>query len=207
MNLDLYKALSGVLLFFVALGGSVLSRTASGFSPKLVRVCNATAGGILVAVTLVHMLADGSGDVEGPGIQIARFLSGQADPEAFPLGFALCGIGFLTILSVEVFLPGGHDKDSHHSGTETTPSDSDSESELGDQEKITIVKSKSCFGGLCAVLGLCLHSLIEGTATGASTDAADFTATFLAIICHKAFATFGAGSVLLHSVSTAAGGP
>lgn len=65
MDLDSYKAISAVLLFLVALGGSVLSRYASGFSPKLVRVCNAAAGGILVAVTLVHMLAESSEDMEG----------------------------------------------------------------------------------------------------------------------------------------------
>ena len=52
------------------------------------------------------------------------------------------------------------------------------------------------------MLGLCLHSLVEGTATGAATSVDDFTGTFLAIICHKSIATFSASSLLLNAVSS-----
>ena len=107
MDLDSFKLLSAILLFLVALGGCLLARKASSCSLKLIQLCNAAAGGILVAVTLVHMLAESAEGLEAPGKAISSLLSDpDADAEAFPLGFALCGLGFLTIVSVEVFLPG-----------------------------------------------------------------------------------------------------
>ena len=105
MDLDSYKLLSAILLFLVALGGCLLARKAAGLSPKLVRLCNAAAGGILVAVTLVHILPESAEGLEAVGKAMSTFLGGPG-AEAFPLGFALCGIGFLTIVSIEVFLPG-----------------------------------------------------------------------------------------------------
>lgn len=112
MNTATVKLLCGGVLFLVAMLGAVLSKYASSFSPKIVRVCNAFAGGILLAVTLVHMLADSSEDLETPGVAVAAFFTGDKNHEAFPLAFTICGLGFLTILSVEVFLPGAHDGES-----------------------------------------------------------------------------------------------
>lgn len=204
MNKVAVKLICGGVLFLVAMLGAVLSKYASSFSPKIARVCNAFAGGILLAVTLVHMLADSSKDLETPGVAVAAFFTGDKNHEAFPLAFSIVGLGFLTILSVEVFLPGGHDGE--HSGIEE---DSDSETESSETPDLEAAKApvtlpKSCAAGLSALLGLCLHSLIEGTATGAGKDMSEFSEMFIAIIAHKMFAVFSAGTLILDSVSVRA---
>eukprot|EP00434_Breviolum_minutum_P034968 symbB.v1.2.030951.t1/scaffold3543.1/size54354/2 len=202
MNKVAVKLICGGVLFLVAMLGAVLSKYASSFSPKIVRVCNAFPGGILLAVTLVHMLADSSEDLETPGVAVAAFFTGDKNHEAFPLAFSIVGLGFLTILSVEVFLPGGHDGE--HSGIEGD-SDSETESETPDLEAAKApVLPKSCAAGLSALLGLCLHSLNEGTATGAAQDVSEFSNLFIAIIAHKMFAVFSAGTLILNSVSVRA---
>eukprot|EP00438_Fugacium_kawagutii_P003873 Skav215222 [mRNA] locus=scaffold341:199680:200564:+ [translate_table: standard] len=210
MELNTLKALSAVLLFFVALIGAALSKFASSFAPKIVRVCNALAGGILLAIVFVHMLAECSGELEEPGAAIAVFLTRDKESEAFPLGFALAGVGFLLILSVEVFLPGEHDKE-HHEATETRAMQMDAENSESDESSaedegdlVVIPAGKSCAAGLSAVFGLCLHSFIEGTATGAADEMAEFSAMFIAIILHKMFAVFSMGSLLLNTVSVRA---
>jgi len=205
-RLTTVKAVSAGALFIVALSGAALSKCVANFSPKIVRVSNALAGGILLAVTLVHMLADASDQMEEPGVAIAVFLSGDKSAEAFPLGYALLGIGFLTILSVEVFLPGkghGHGHESHESHVREEDSDSESESDADERPRV-VLPAKSCTAGMSAVLGLCLHSLIEGTASGAADDMSEFSEMFIAIIAHKLFAAFSAGSLLLDTVSVRA---
>ena len=202
MELSTVKGICAGVLFIVALIGAALSKFAASFSWKIVKVSNALAGGILLAVTLVHMLADGGEQLESPGVAIAAFFTGDKSAEAFPLGFALTGLGFLASLSVEVFLPGSHEHESHAAHPMEEESDSDAESETESQKDMIVVPaSKSCIAGFSALLGLCLHSLIEGTATGAADDMSEFTEMFIAIIAHKMFAVFGAGSLLLHTVS------
>ena len=43
---------------------------------QVVRVINAGAGGILLAVTLVHMLSDNSGELDTAGTSIFKFFTG-----------------------------------------------------------------------------------------------------------------------------------
>ena len=204
-RLTTVKAVSAGVLFIVALSGAALSKFVASFSPKIVRVSNALAGGILLAVTLVHMLADASDQMEKQGVAIAVFLSGDKSAEAFPLGYVLLGIGFLTILSVEVFLQGkehGHGHESHESHV-TEDSDSENESDADKRPRV-VLPGKSCTAGMSAVLGLCVHSCIEGTATGAADDMSELSTLFIAIIAHKLFAAFSAGSLLLDTVSVRA---
>lgn len=207
MQLTTVKAVSAGILFVVALTGAALSKFAASFSPKIVRVSNALAGGILLAVTLVHMLADASSQMEKPGVAIAVFLTGDKSAEAFPLGYALFGIGFLTILSVEVFFPGQEHVCSHDDDSHAVIEESDSESETDadrPQDLVVLPATKSCTAGMSAVLGLCLHSFIAGTATGAADDMSEFSEMFIAIIAHKLFAAFSVGSLLLETVSARA---
>ena len=215
MDLNGGKALCAGILFVVALAGAALSLFAASFSAKIVRVCNAGAGGILLAVTLVHMLSENSEELEQPGVKIAEFFTGNKSAEAFPLGFALAGLGFLAILSVEVFLPGrepdesravndeGRSSGYHRHQRESSEEDFDSDSEAGSDvaEIIVLPSEKSCAAGLSALIGLCVHSFINGAATGAAGDVSDLFQMFVAIIAHKLFACFSAGSLLLHSVS------
>ena len=196
-RLTTVKAVSAGALFIVALSGAALSKFVANFSPKIVRVSNALAGGILLAVTLVHMLADASDQMEEPGVAIAVFLSGDKSAEAFPLGYVLLGIGFLTILSVEVFLP---EKESEAHVMEDSGSENESNA---DEQPRAVLPGKSLTAGMSALVGLCVHSFIAGTATGAADDMSEFS-VLIAIIAHKLFAAFSAGSLLLDTVSVRA---
>ena len=198
-RLTTVKAVSAGALFIVALSGAALSKFVANFSPKIVRVSIALAGGILLAVTLVHMLADASDQMEEQGVAIAVFLSGDKSAEAFPLGYVLLGIGFLTILSVEVFLPGKESHEPH------VMEDSGSENESNaDEQPRAVLPGKSLTAGMSALVGLCVHSFIAGTATGAADDMPEFSEVFIAVIAHKLFAAFSAGSLLLDTVSVRA---
>ncbi|CAL1154460.1 unnamed protein product [Cladocopium goreaui] len=197
-RLTTVKAVSAGALFIVALSGAALSKCVANFSPKIVRVSNALAGGILLAVTLVHMLADASDQMEEPGVAMAVFLSGNKSAEAFPLGYVLLGIGFLTILSVEVFLL---EKESEAHVMEDSGSENESNA---DEQPRAVLPGKSLTAGMSALVGLCLHSFIAGTATGAADDMSEFSEVLIAVIAHKLFAAFSAGSLLLDTVSVRA---
>ena len=80
MELNVYKALSALLLFLVAFLGACLAGCAARLSPRLVRLSNAAAGGVLLAVTLVHMLSESGEQLEGPGREISRALSHSDAP-------------------------------------------------------------------------------------------------------------------------------
>ncbi|CAE7829628.1 slc39a1 [Symbiodinium sp. CCMP2592] len=190
------KIVSSVILGIVALGGSILAKYTASLSTKLMRVCNAGAGGVLLAVVLVHMLSESSEGLTSAGESIYEFFK-PGGGDSFPLGFALCGLGFLANLSMEVFIPDKHDYEGH--SEEESESDS-SNSEMA-HAHIKVDHRQSCIGGFAALLGLYLHSLIEGTAAGAQPDVANFDSTFIAIIAHKGFATFSAGSLMLGAVS------
>ena len=51
------KIVSSVILGVVSLGGSILSKYTASLPTKLMRVCNAGAGGVLLAVVLVPRLS------------------------------------------------------------------------------------------------------------------------------------------------------
>ena len=96
----------------------------------------------------------------------------------------------------KVFIPDQHDYEGHSE----EESESESHSEM-EHAHIKVDHRQSCIGGFAALLGLYLHSLIEGTAAGAQPDVANFDSTFIAIIAHKGFAAFSAGSLMLGAVS------
>ncbi|CAE7886278.1 slc39a1, partial [Symbiodinium microadriaticum] len=189
------KIVSSVILGVVALGGSILAKYTASLSTKLMRVCNAGAGGVLLAVVLVHMLSENAEELTSAGESIFQFFNPEGG-DSFPLGFALCGLGFLANLSMEVFIPDKHDYEGHSE----EESESESHSEM-EHAHIKVDHRQSCIGGFAALLGLYLHSLVEGTAAGAQPDVANFDATFIAILAHKGFATFSAGSLMLGAVS------
>ena len=56
-----------------------MPRYTASLSPKLLRVCNAGAGGVLLAVVLVHMLPESSESLSAAGEKIYTALSGRWD--------------------------------------------------------------------------------------------------------------------------------
>ena len=94
---------------------------------------------------------------------------------------------------MEVFLPGAH---RHEHDVESNLSNLVPQGLPEGQEKLSVTSLKSLAAGFCGVLGLALHSMIEGTATGAAHDTKLLAQMFLAIVCHKLFAVFSAGTLL-----------
>ncbi|CAK9095460.1 Zinc transporter 11 (ZRT/IRT-like protein 11) [Durusdinium trenchii] len=197
------KLISAAMIFAVALIGSALSRITSNLAPKVVRVINAGAGGILLAVTLVHMLSDNSGELDTAGTSIFKFFTGTEDG-SFPLGFALYGLGFLANVSVAVFWPDKSEEfeDQEHGFLSTWEDDSSFDSGSPGPDTMEVSHQQSCASGLSALFGLCLHSLVAGTAAGAAEGMGSFGPTVVAILMHKGFAAFSVGSLMMPSVTT-----
>jgi zinc transporter ZupT len=202
MNLNLFKAISAIILFVMSVVGCFLPLKIKQISDSLMKVGNAFAGGILIATAMCHMLADANGDLEdgddSPGMKINKFLNGGDADDAFPLGSFLCILGFFLVVLIEVVLD-PHSQDAHHGHGETNK---DIEA-AGSQASLTgrsftsnVVKNASV-AGFAALVALLVHSCIEGLASGATSDPDQAFAITLAIMCHKFFAAFGLGSSLL----------
>ena len=209
MELVAFKWLSIVILLLFGLVGGFLPLKISKLSQVGVHIAYAFAGGVLAAVAVVHMLADASGDLVEAGANFAKALGGD-DDAVFPLANALFTIGFFTICSVEAVLHhklGAHAMTAHgHSGHEPDLTQSDhlasrwsdiglhSETGLLPESGVT---GSSAAAGWATLVGLSIHSVVEGVAAGAVADPASAGAVVLAIACHKGFAAFANTSVNL----------
>eukprot|EP01050_Picozoa_sp_SAG11_P023087 SAG11_NODE_4542_length_1859_cov_0.990909_1_plen_288_part_00 len=194
MELIAFKWVSIVVLLLFGLGGGFLPLKISTLSQVGVHIAYAFAGGVLAAVAVVHMLDDASGDLEEAGANFAKALGG----ESFPLANALFTIGFFFICSVEAVLQ--HKLGAHAHGSGHEPDSSQSETGLQSERGLLPGKGESgssAAAGWATLVGLSIHSVVEGVAAGAVDDAASAGAVVLAIACHKGFAAFANASVNL----------
>jgi zinc transporter ZupT len=206
MNLSAFKYLSAAVLLVVALIGGLLPLKIKNLAPVAMHIANSFAGGILIAVGCVHMLPDASGDLEDAGKAFSKALGGDED-SAFPIANALFLIGFILILNFETVLhhkvPGhvhndgarreaelvlnqnlnGHACSGQNTGTSTSTT-----------QALPLETVVSNVGGWATLVGLSVHSVVEGVAAGASSDEAQTGYIMLAIACHKGFASFANGS-------------
>merc|ERR1712048_1340292 len=111
------------------------------------------------------------------------------------MAYAFAGgilMGFLLITIIETLL---HHKlgNSFHAGE--APAHKQIEQGLTHAE--VAASPESISGGWATVVGLSIHSIVEGVATGAGNDAGAVGFVVLAIICHKGFAAFAVGSANL----------
>uniref|UniRef100_A0A7S1WKP6 Uncharacterized protein n=1 Tax=Alexandrium catenella TaxID=2925 RepID=A0A7S1WKP6_ALECA len=105
---------AAVATFVMVVVGATAVNCMARMSHKLLLLGNTAAGGVLIGVSLVHMLADNVGEMDSWGMAFNRAIGGSED-EPFPLGFALAGFGFFLIFAIEQ-LGGGHDHE--HPGQE-----------------------------------------------------------------------------------------
>lgn len=165
-------------------------------------IAYAFAGGILAAVAVVHMLDDAAGELEESGRAFALALGGD-DDAVFPLANALFMVGLFAILSVETIMH--HKVGAHADGgsSELVSTQSEeagaTETELLPESGQSISKESSPTAGWATLVGLSVHSVVEGVAAGAipAEDQAAVGAVVFAIACHKGFAAFAVGSVNL----------
>ena len=77
------------------------------------------------------------------------------------------------------------------------------ETELLPESSQSQDKGSNATGGWATLVGLSIHSVVEGVAAGAipSEDQAALGAVVLAIACHKGFAAFAVGSVNLPMIN------
>jgi len=201
MNLTLFKAITGIILFVVAVIGAFLPLKVAQVSDSLMKVCNAFAGGILIAASICHMLADANGDLEDAGMAVNKFLNGGEADEPFPLGYALFILGFFLPILIEVVLDPHAGQPGHaaHGGTTDTEmaKEGSPEASLTGQSMVSNVAKNATVASYATLIALVIHSSIEGIAAGATSDPDDAFAIVLAIICHKGFAAFALGSTTL----------
>jgi len=191
MDAHVVKLVSALVLFFVAsFGGLVSIRVQNSGSPTQMHLAYAFAAGVLVAVAVVHMLAEASEELAGWGLSFSKFFGGG--DEAFPVGFLLFVLGFAAIITIEALLHHklGHSHDQEDGGSNREPlgvapieQNVSLVSALGQEGQVNA-------GGWAALAGLSLHSVVEGLAAGSVVDAEDSFAVLLAIACHKGFAAF-----------------
>jgi len=198
-----------VLLLFGLVGGFAPLKV-SQLSQSSVDIAYAFAGGILAAVAVVHMLDDAGGELEASGQAFAQALGG-GDDAVFPMANTLFMVGFFAILSVEATLHhkvGGH---AHGNSNEQSapqvetgaPAETGETELLPESSQSQDEKGSSATGGWATLVGLSIHSVVEGVAAGAipSEDQAALGAVVLAIACHKGFAAFAVGSVNLPMIN------
>jgi len=188
--------LASIGYFVVALAGGAAVLKITGVSPKWMQFCNAFASGVLIGVALCHMLAENAEMLEGWGLDFSKALGGEGD-EAFPLGNALAGCGFFLLVGIEYLLGGGHD---HKMETARGPSALENgnghEEANGEDKPIAPELKGSDAGGIATLIGVTIHSFIEGIATGAAASTDAFGVLVLAVLLHKGFAAFAVAASL-----------
>lgn len=191
---------SAALCFAFAMSGVAAVKLMAAISPKWMQLCSAFAGGVLVAVSLCHMVADNQEDLEPWGNAINRALGGDPN-EAFPVGMVLAGLGFFGIIVLEQMV-GEHDHSNDDPESDRPESDLESNtssvSAPGSKQKgeSVALQGNSTFAGVSTLVGVTIHSIIEGVAMGASQSDFALGLLTLAVLCHKFFATFAVASSL-----------
>jgi len=194
--------IAALLSFAMSLFGATAVSCIARVSNKLMLLGNSVAGGVLIGVSLVHMLSENTGEMDEWGKAISVSLGGEAD-EAFPLGYVLAGLGFFLIIGMEQLL-GGHDHgeagekaygDHVHEHDESDEEHESSESTDSDSEAMQRPRG-SILMGLGTLIGISIHSVIESVALGASQSLGTAATLMAAILFHKTFSAFAVGSSL-----------
>jgi len=120
---DVQSLLAASTCFFAAtLLGAVLAKTVEKIPGNSVSYANAFCGGMLLSVAIVHMLSESASELEGLGKTLNVALGGEGE-EPFPVGYLLCGAGFLFIIAVERLVIGGHHEEDSTQESEKAVSD------------------------------------------------------------------------------------
>lgn len=197
--------LAAISFFVVAFAGGASVKWISGLSDKWMQLCNALAGGVVMGVALCHMLGDNLEGLNGWGQDINKALGGDPD-ESAPLGLALAGYGFFIVVGIEYLLSGGDH--AHESGqsmlnqerdVELANSSADVPDDRSDRSSTSTQdvpkEGKIHLAGFTTLIGLTIHSSIEGIATGAAAGST-FGVLVFAVLLHKGFASFAVAASL-----------
>lgn len=201
-SITVISIIAALLFFAVALGGGVAVLWIANLSKKWKQLSNALAGGVLIGVALCHMLGDNLGDVDPWGKAINKALGGDPD-EAYPLGLALAGCGFFLIVGLE-YLLGGHGHSGHEqshqeriSDRQPNVEDPETDSSCSSNTRSSQANGQSDVTGLATLIGISIHSTLEGVATGAARSEDTLGMLVGAVILHKGFAAYAVGASLL----------
>lgn len=144
------------------------------------------AGGVIVSVALVHVLAD--------SVDSWEQASPQMPVNGYPFVFMLAGLSCLFILIADQLLEaagGGHHHHHQHYQHDVMGMAVASDPVSG-TPSAGIRKMRESLLLMFAVL--CLHALLEGFALGATTSNTQASVIFIAIVVHKAFEGFALGA-------------
>lgn len=195
---------AGIAFLVFGLAGGASALFIAKVSHRWMQFCNALAGGVMLGVALCHMLPDNVNNLSQWSSAIGSFFGG----DEFPLAFFSVGMGFFVMVSLEYFLA-PHDHSGPHADPQMTgiagdrrevfEMASDSRSAVGETRSFATLQEShgAQVAGFAAFLGLGLHSVIEGIATGSLHDPDTFGILTIAVLMHKGFAAFAVGSSLL----------
>lgn len=205
MNAVGYKTVFAFVLFVVAFGGGVAPILLSSFSGRIISVCNAFAGGVLLAAAIVHLLPDAVDELQGLGNSIESGLS-RGSSDTFPIANVIAIVAFLLLMILDSWLSTLVGK--HHSHGPGELADAPEESlnvdshELRAHRPPAVADGTQHFGAPPILIALGIHSVIEGMSLGASTRVASLIGIFIAIAVHKGFAGFALTTEMLQTLST-----
>ena len=204
ISLGWFKALSAIIIWFLGFFGGIGPLCCTKVSSRVLSVLNIFAGGIFLACSILHLLADAV-DNEA----LATFM-GEKENKLWAYFFY--GLGFIMILFIDMF---AHDLE----GSSSSPANGQNQQPVCANEQLPLlvesIKSSSSIvdeypgrsvlsfeqignilGGTPAItlvvfISLSFHSIMEGVAIGVQTKLP--WDVFLAVIAHKALAAFALG--------------
>jgi len=207
-----------VLIFFgsflCSLAPWVIERFIRGPALLILSFLNCLAGGVVVAVGFIHVLADGTCDLT------QYFAQYNND---YPFSFLFCSASLLFLFCIDRLLLGGehshsdiegirNDKtpdgeipfDSSQTHIKTSelsqlPSSPDlkkpeeEKAQIGRVTADTFATKENIITALVFVVALSIHSIFEGLGLGSENDQHGLTALILAIVAHKLLEAFALG--------------
>jgi zinc transporter 1/2/3 len=178
-----------VVIFAIAVAGGMLPRRVGKLenADVVFSISNAFAGGLFLAVGLVHMVGDSGEHFAEAGVEL------QPNPELL-----LAVAGFLGVLLLEM-VAGGRLKASL--ADSMGPGELDAADEDGHIHGPIDAPEDAAFRARVLIMLLSVHSLIEGLAVGIEAEIAALVAILIAILAHKGPEAYALG-VSLYEADT-----
>lgn len=215
MNIDAFKAVAIASTFVVALLGGLLppciasfanpnaGTNGAGGAERILGILNAASAGVFLSAGLLHLLADSISN-ESLSDSSEKFWGDEGRANT---AISVCLAGFLFLLSVEQFTyqcsKGGEANESLIDSGEKRALRAGAGAEDEETEQGAISQTQDLATMPVAVtvmIGLCIHSVMEGLALGAQEEVEQGVSIFLAIMMHKGLAAFALGNEVLSAL-------
>ena len=207
ISLGWFKALSAVIIWFLGFFGGIGPLFCTKVSSRVLGILNIFAGGIFLACSILHLLADA---VDNKAL---AFFIGDKENKLW--AYLFYGLGFIMILFIDML---AHDLEGCCSSSSSANEQNHPQSVCANEQlpllinntikssssivdeypgsTVSVQQIHNIFEGTTAItlivfISLSFHSIMEGVAIGVQTKLP--WDVFLAVIAHKALAAFALG--------------